>query len=284
VSVGAWAMKTVAGALPFLLIGCARPAVTGKVSYEVTTNRLLTRWVLVPKDQFTAPRLETTAREFLAEVSRKYSFGRLLLATDEQDFGPAWGHPVTDLTAAGWLSLYEKQKKAPFPVAVVTVVGKECALQVRDKSGAITKLTLTDRDPLIMTSRTGQYEFLHLTARYVEKESLETEGDRVTVHAFLEAKSDPGVVLDPELWLSLSKILGTRALSVAVRPDHWFVDHSDFPVLYPFRVPAVNPDALGEIGLRPSSWCFGDFRGLHCGLATTEDVKYVDYDFDGKRR
>jgi hypothetical protein len=281
---GAWAMKPVAGAVLFLLLGCDPPAMADKVSYEVKTNRLLSRWVLIPKDQFTVPRLETRARKFLAEASRKYSFGRLLIATDEQDFGSASNQPIIDMTAAGWRIAYEEERNAPFPVAAVTVAGKECALQVRDKSGAITKLTMTDRDPLIMTNRRDQYEFLHLTGGYVDGRLRETEGDRVRVTVFLEAKSDSGVVLAPEVWLSLSKLLGTKALWVNVRPDHWFIDDSDFPVLYPFRSPVATPPTLGETRLHPSSWCFANFRGLHCGLATTKDVKYVEYDFDGKRR
>ena len=145
----------------------------------------------------------------------------MVLVTRERNLSYVWGKPFTEINDDWWLAEYEKLRKTPFPVAAVTVLSGECALQMRDSSGHITKLILTDRDPLIISVRTGQYELLSLVASYNDEQYLRSfGGDKITVHAFLEAKGDSAVTSEPDLWLNLSKLLGIQSLFISVQPDH----------------------------------------------------------------
>lgn len=269
-------MRPLVPALMFLTCGIAAGA--GQVFKEISSDRFLSRAVLVDDGAFEQAELIKRAQSFTHEVSGRYSFAELMLARTRSELAAATDKGATEITYQWWIREYNSQRRKPFPVARITVARAQYEIEVRNKRGDI--LVLGSHTPRSISTAKGTYELLQVNAAYTAEDEPRWYRDPVQITAFVRSRK-PLSSLDVQLWLELARLFGTKSLDLWAQEHHWFTEESGFPFVFPF-LPAEKPPNFFPRSPASLFSCDGDIYGLHCMTAFHGAVHYSEYSLDGK--
>jgi hypothetical protein len=153
---------------------------------------------------------------------------------------------------------------------------------VREAEPDMGEIVKVDHDVLARTIRAGRYEEKVLSGRNPLLCDFGSPECRITwirigivppilegkyrcplVHLFVQDRSVPSIAEALKITGRLQRRFHTRLLTVSFRTDEWFVEDTEFPVVYPFR--SRNPVDLEMIRKGPEVTCVSVDRPTKCG-------------------
>jgi hypothetical protein len=174
------------------------------------------------------------------------------------------GKGATDLDGrAVWHHKYltDADKVAP-DIGEVVQVGKDVLVRTFQE-GRYSEAIVSGRNPLVCEESSEGCKIIWISVGRVPPHQEEIY-DRPRVHLFVRTKLLPNLSQAQRLTSSLQKRFATKLLSVSFRTDEWFVEDSDYPVIYPFKA-AAQPSDLEKVDVRAEVICVSRGADIRCG-------------------
>lgn len=203
---------------------------------EWSYHRGTVEWkrLIVPTETLDTEELEKSFRRILNDKQPGVKLLQVEVM-DRQESIALSENGYNDISFSLWQSLYKQYEKQMPPFAELLVIGDDAGMKVRSKTGEVSQNVLSAQNPYNIGSCGGHVEIAHVSIQQngVETHAPAHEAEQ-GVNFFVVVDRPP----DKQLALCIFKELRARAgipiLTVCVRPDPWFLQHSDYPVVSPF--------------------------------------------------
>lgn len=204
-------------------------------------------------------RVQQRLEAFFQANRGRYAFYRLTIGTSDvaTRYALHFGHEGTTfietvkaLNAGGFPS---------GPLAQLVGIGSS-ALIVERVGGKLIRKALGDNaEPDLFVTKSGRrYRLLHF--------HLHLPGPNVDalLKFFMEGENGVAVSDCADILATLTDLTKGTFLNVALRPDTWFFENDDYPILYPFTEPLRIPKEI-EYSLAPYVTCYyTKLNGVSC--------------------
>lgn len=152
------------------------------------------------------------------------------------------GKGATDLdNRAVWRQKYlDDAKTVPPDFAEIVQVGKDVIIRML-QNGKYSERLVSGRNPLVCGDGKDECEIIWISVGIIPPHQ-ETVYDRPRIHLFVRTKRLPDVSQARRISALLQERFSTELLSVSFRTDTWFIDDTDYPVIYPFKEDSVPVD------------------------------------------
>lgn len=238
--------RAVAGIWIAVAAGCAAHA--AELAHAVESPVYVCHWMVVPRPEFTEDNLTALAREFAGQF-RGVPFARLVMAPDTDGL---FGHQSwSEGKYRSWFQAVNRDladgREPRANYAEADVVGGQATLRLRI-SHRVSRVVLTERDPLLLEEGGHRYEILHIEGRLLT-EAFDDGRQKVwsctACPVDLRASLQTQPPLDPRGFRKVAARLASPVrpidLSLSLRTDTVFVGDTFFPLLYEFGEGARFP-------------------------------------------
>jgi hypothetical protein len=196
------------------------------------------RTVLVPQEDFTPPRLERMARDFVngGEPCELMVFS-VFTSVDDAAMAVTRNHA----SYTGWKADFDAAGGGrELRVAELVAIGEDSVLRIRQADGSVLHKVLTGKNPLQFEVDGAAFEILIVQPR------TGTRFDRCDPSPMLlspvvrvKTSARLGPALCAKAATRIAELMRTRKLVVTFRNDHWFLGRS--PLIYPFATGESPP-------------------------------------------
>jgi hypothetical protein len=145
-----------------------------------------------------------------------------------QIYGAGMGAPVPKpdhFNFEHWREEYQRETKLTFEIAEMIARGDEVVLRKRNATGTFSKRVLSGNDPLTLLAQGQKFEIVY----------FEFDANRLPTFSIFIRSTSPVAAKDGlALFQALETLFPKIDVSIAIRPDIWFVRATRYPFLNPF--------------------------------------------------
>ena len=211
-------------------------AMTVQVLKDQRGPGIVDRGVVIPV--FTRDEVKRIAEEFLRDEAKGASIARLIIATDSQHLLENYSHDSPNVSYQEAAAEIERNGIPKGPMARVLSVHGRAKISYMEE-GRLTEENLDSGDPTVFREGGYSYELLHFN---ITQSHL--QGDPWFLTVYLKASPGVSIASCARIYEMLRHLTGLADLTIAVRPDPWFLDTYRYPAVLAFTRPLDLPNSI----------------------------------------
>jgi hypothetical protein len=250
-----------------LIMAPVAPESSQVVIRDIRGPGVVEQAIVLPPGRLNRSVAESMAREFFGRYGGTNSILLLTMGENElevraslyHECGPiqSGGQPTSE-KIANFLQDVTRAGQPKRPLARLMALGRNAVLAYRDGGGLSERLLAGTRDPTQMAIAGVVCRLLHISVSEAGKAIRDT--DRYGVRFYFRASPRVSHANCVSLLKRLAALTRIRYIDVEMRPDAWFIESSDYP-LVPVFTQDVRPPNAAEYLLAPHLSCGLDNRG-----------------------
>ena len=196
--------------------------------------------------------LREVALEFLGP--ERVKVGQVVLYRSHEDLERAAGKAGTDVSYESWLTLLKYRGTGCPEMTEITKIGRAIVQRAVDRECRTKRAVLRgEKDPLLRRVDGVELEILHIVFQPL-REGEKIWGRKVMrLQFYVRTEAPLSRELARELLLEMKQLSGMPEITVSLRHDAWFIEHSAFPAVYPFdgpvkHIPTKEEYQVAEVG------------------------------------
>lgn len=224
---------------------------------NITTNEVVDRAVVI-KEPWNADLLEKRFRDFYSLERGKHKLFRLTVGTNPNSVKRALHHGNDVATFDRTIQEIKGGLDQSLPIAQIWGIGDSAVMCFRTHEG-FTSTQIGPLDTTHVTAHSGnKFRILHFNLTGVVPHSKNYQ-----LRVFLKSVNVLSLADSVAVLNDLRHRIGVTVFTVEIRPDEWFLESPDFPLLFPFTKSWTVPNEA-------------DFRlpgYITCGYQSKQGIK-----------